>query len=129
MSPRIVVCDDEIHITRAIQLKLSKAGYDVEIACDGLAGWEAVQRLRPALVISDFQMPRLDGLSLCRKLRAAAETVDLPFVLLTAKGFELDEAALKAELRLAELVCKPFSPRELLQLVERTLSASVGAAV
>lgn len=129
MQKRIVVCDDEIHIARAIEWKLSKAGYTVETASDGQAGWEAVRRRAPHLVISDYQMPRLDGLSLCRKLRSDPATHDLPFVLLTAKGFELDEAALRAELNLVDLVVKPFSPRELLQIVERALTAGVETAV
>jgi CheY-like chemotaxis protein len=61
MSTRLVVCDDEVHITRTISMKLSKAGFDVETACDGQAALEAIQRELPALVITDCQMPRMGG--------------------------------------------------------------------
>lgn len=123
MSTRLVVCDDEVHITRTVSMKLSKAGYDVETASDGQAALEAIQRELPALVIIDCQMPRMGGIELCRRLREQPETANLPIILLTAKGFELDEAELKSELGLSHLICKPFSPRELLKTVQKTLAA------
>ena len=121
MGFRIVICDDEAHITRAIQLKLTKAGFDVEPHPDGQAAWEAVQRECPRLVITDYQMPRMDGLSLCRQLRADEQTRTLPIILLTAKGFELEEQQLKEELGLSAMIPKPFSPRELLKTVQHVL--------
>ena len=121
MSTRIVVCDDEAHITRAISMKLTKGGFAVETAADGQAAWEAIQRETPAMLITDYQMPRMDGLSLCRQVRAETTTSHLPIILLTAKGFELDEDQLKAELGLSEIATKPFSPRELLKSVQNTL--------
>jgi two-component system alkaline phosphatase synthesis response regulator PhoP len=129
MSTRLVVCDDEAHITRAISMKLSKAGYDVETAPDGQAAWEAIQRECPAMVITDCQMPRMGGLELCRRLREQPETANLPVILLTAKGFELNEAELKSELRLSHLMCKPFSPRELLKTVQETLAITEDATM
>ena len=70
MSTRIVVCDDESHIRRAISMKLTKGGFAVEAAPDGQAAWEAVCRETPAMVVTDYQMPRMDGLTLCRQLRS-----------------------------------------------------------
>lgn len=128
MAARIVICDDEAHITRAIQMKLSKAGFDVEACPDGQVAWEAIRRETPELLITDYQMPRLDGLSLCRKLRDEPQTATLPIILLTAKGYELDDEGTKHELQLVDIVVKPFSPRELLQLVEQTLSTAPAAA-
>ena len=127
MSTRIVICDDEIHITRAVQIKLSRAGFDVEACADGQAAWEAIRRETPALLITDYQMPRMDGLSLCRKLRSEPETCALPIILLTAKGYELDGQETKAEFGVVDVVVKPFSPRELLQLVVKTLAAEPAA--
>lgn len=121
MSTRIVVCDDEAHITRAISMKLTKGGFAVETAPDGQAAWEAVCRSAPAMVITDYQMPRMDGLTLCRQLRSEPATSGLPIILLTAKGFELQDDELKAELGLSEIMTKPFSPRELLKSVRSTL--------
>jgi two-component system, OmpR family, alkaline phosphatase synthesis response regulator PhoP len=111
MTTRIIVADDEAHITRAVTMKLSKVGFDVEAVHDGQAALDAAQRETPAMVITDFQMPRMDGLSLCRNLRDCPETQEIPIILLTAKGFELDEQTLAEELRITRLVVKPFSPR------------------
>ncbi len=127
MSSRIVVADDESHITRAINMKLSKAGFDIETASDGQVAWEAIEREMPALLITDYQMPRLDGLELCRRVRADEATKDLPIVLLTAKGFELDEGEMKAEYGITKIVVKPFSPRELLKIVHETLGVTEAA--
>ena len=124
MSHRIVVCDDEAHITRAISMKLTKAGFDVETAPDGQAGWEAVQREQPDMVITDYQMPRLDGIELSRRLQQDPATRSLPIILLTAKGFELDEEQLQAEAPSIRLFVKPFSPRELLDCVRELLERS-----
>ncbi len=124
MSSRIVVADDESHITRAINMKLSKAGFDIETASDGQVAWEAIEREIPAMLITDYQMPRLDGLGLCRRVRADEATKDLPILLLTAKGFELDEEKMSAEYGITKIVVKPFSPRELLKIVHETLSVT-----
>ncbi len=124
MSSRIVVADDESHITRAINMKLSKAGFDIETASDGQVAWEAIEREIPAMLITDYQMPRLDGLELCRRVRADEATKDLPILLLTAKGFELDEEKMRAEYGIRKIVVKPFSPRELLKIVHETLSVT-----
>jgi two-component system alkaline phosphatase synthesis response regulator PhoP len=120
-APRILLCDDEIHITRAAHMKLSRAGFDVEMASDGQAGWEAIQRQMPSLLVTDFQMPRLDGLELCRRLREYPPTRELPVILLTAKGYEYDWDQISRELSLTKVIAKPFSPRELLQTVQETL--------
>jgi DNA-binding response OmpR family regulator len=124
MSHRIVVCDDEVHITRAISMKLSKAGFEVEAVPDGQAAWETICRETPALLITDYQMPRMNGLELVRRVRETAATRDLPVFLLTAKGYELDENQMKQELGVAEMIFKPFSPRELLRCVEQQLGVT-----
>ena len=118
MSRRILVCDDEPHITRTISLRLRKAGFAVETAEHGLSAWEAIEREAPDLLISDCQMPLMDGLELCRRIRADYRTADLPIILLTAKGYELPIKALQRELQISAIVNKPFSPRGLLQLVQ-----------
>jgi two-component system alkaline phosphatase synthesis response regulator PhoP len=118
---RILLCDDEFHITRAAEMKLSKAGFIVETATDGQFGWERIQQQMPHLLITDFQMPRLDGLQLCRRLRDHETTHKLSVILLTAKGYEYDWDEISRELSLTKVIAKPFSPRELLQTVQETL--------
>jgi two-component system, OmpR family, alkaline phosphatase synthesis response regulator PhoP len=121
MTKRILLCDDEIHILRAAEFKLKKAGYDVRIASDGQEGWEAIQQQKPDILITDCQMPRLDGLGLVKKVRENSETATLPIFMLTAKGFELSHDDLAAKWDVMAVIAKPFSPRELLQRVDGVL--------
>ncbi len=118
MAPRILVCDDEPHITRTVSYRLRKAGFVVETADNGRTAWEALERAAPALLISDCQMPVMDGLDLCRRVRSDFRFADLPIVLLTAKGYELSAPMLQRELQIAAVVNKPFSPRNLLRLAQ-----------
>ncbi|MFG0333619.1 MAG: PleD family two-component system response regulator [Maioricimonas sp. JB049] len=124
MPARILVCDDEPHITRIIEYRLRRAGYEIEAASDGLAGWEALQQNPPSLLITDCQMPRMNGLELCRTIRSDDRFEKLPIILLTAKGYELSSQMLHQELHVAAVMSKPFSPRELTRLVR--LFASQG---
>lgn len=121
MSHRIVVCDDELHVTRSVGMKLTKAGFAVETAQDGVDALEAIRRELPALVITDCQMPRKGGIELCHDLRSDPLTNSLPIIMLTAKGYEFDHTEMKRELGLSEIMLKPFSPRELLQTVQHIL--------
>ncbi len=122
MLTRVLLCDDEIHILRAAEFKFRRAGYDVRIAGDGQAAWEAIQQQKPDVVITDYQMPRLDGFGLVQRIRANPDTQNLPVLMLTAKGFELSQEELARRWNVAAVVAKPFSPRDLLQRVEKILS-------
>ncbi len=118
-KPRIVACDDHAHITCTLDMTLRRSGFDVETYPNAELALEAIHREMPALVITDCQMPGgMSGLDLCRTLRRDARYDDLPIVMLTSKGFELSEEILKRDLRIAALIGKPFSPRELTRLVE-----------
>ncbi|MFO1096491.1 MAG: response regulator [Planctomycetaceae bacterium] len=118
MPSRILVCDDEPHITCTLALRLRKAGFEVEIAENGQVAWELMERSVPDLLISDCQMPVMDGLTLCRRVRNDYRFVQLPIVLLTAKAYELPTKVLQRELDISAVVSKPFSPRDMLQLVQ-----------
>ena len=109
MRPRVLVCDDEPHI---------KSGFDVETVDNATAAWDALEREVPDLLISDCQMPGADGLALCRRIRDDFRFSDLPIVLLTAKSYELPTKVLQRDLQISAIVDKPFSPRNLLQLVQ-----------
>jgi CheY-like chemotaxis protein len=125
MSHSILLCDDEIHILRAAEFKLRRAGFDVRTAGNGEDGWQAICDRRPDVLVTDCQMPRLDGLGLVARLRAHPPTRDLPVLMLTAKGFELSHDDLAARLNILRVIAKPFSPRELLQTIEQVLGAGV----
>lgn len=124
MSRRVLLCDDEIHILRAAEFKLRQAGFDVRLAHDGQAAWEAIQNEPPDMLVTDLQMPRMDGLELIRKVRAAEPFAQLPIIMLTAKGYELNKRELIEEAGLTGLLVKPFSPRELLRAVEQALACA-----
>ncbi|NNJ24054.1 response regulator [Alienimonas chondri] len=118
---RIVVCDDEPHITLAVSLKLRRAGFEVETHEDGRSAWESIALNPPALIVTDCQMPRMSGLDLIRSVRAHAATAKTPAIMLTGKGFELSEAEMQVEMGPVLLFSKPFSPRTLLDSVERLM--------
>lgn len=122
--PRLLLCDDDVHILRAAEFKFQRAGYEVSCASDGLEAWESIQACRPDLVVTDCQMPRMDGLGLAARIRETPETADLPIVMLTAKGFELERDGAPQRLKINLILAKPFSPRELIRQVEELLAAT-----
>lgn len=121
MTKRILLCDDEIHILRAAEFKLKRAGYDVRTAGDGQEAWEAICRQKPDVLVTDYQMPRLDGFELVQRVRENPDTEDLPVLMLTAKGYELSQEELAEKWNVVAVIAKPFSPRELLRKVEGIL--------
>jgi two-component system, OmpR family, alkaline phosphatase synthesis response regulator PhoP len=121
MTYRVLLCDDEIPILRAAEFKIKKAGHEVRIASDGEEAWELIRERMPDILVTDCQMPRLDGLGLLRRLREHDETRRLPVLMLTAKGFELSAAELAERYNVLELIAKPFSPRYLLDTITRVL--------
>ena len=123
MNKRVLLCDDEIHIIRAAEFKIRRAGYDVECASDGQEAWECIQRQMPDILITDLQMPRLDGFGLCRRIREHEHTRHLPIFMLTAKGYEMPRDEVTEQLGVLRVVAKPFSPRELLQLIEQAFES------
>ena len=125
--PHILLCDDELHILKAAEFKLSRAGFEVQCAGNGQEGWDAIQRRKPDLLVTDLQMPYMNGFQLVQKIRENAATCDLPVIMLTGKGYEMSKDEVTAHFGIMRVMNKPFSPRELLQTVEEILGA-VGSA-
>ncbi len=123
MTKQVLLCDDEIHILRAAELKISRAGYQVRIAHDGQQAWEMIQQELPDVLVTDVQMPRMDGFELSRRIRADEATKELPILMLTAKGFELEQQELMEKWGISEILAKPFSPRELVRLIDQIVEA------
>ncbi len=122
MSARIIVCDDEPHIVRAISLKFARAGFEVQAASSAEDCWELLLRHPPALLITDYTMPGQNGAQLVRRIRDNETLADLPVILLTARGFELVEQTGELNgLNLSAMITKPFSPRELVVKVYEIL--------
>jgi CheY-like chemotaxis protein len=118
MAHKVVLCDDEAHILRAAEIKLSRSGFEVRCATDGLAAWELLREWPPDVLVTDLQMPGLDGLELTRRLRADAALAGLPILMLTAKGFESSYRDAAAQLGILAVLPKPFSSQELIRAVQ-----------
>ena len=113
----ILVVDDESQITRVLRTSLSSHGYDIRVANDGETALEIMKDWSPDLVISDLAMPNMDGLELCRRLRAKTQ---IPIIVLSVKG----EERIKVEALDAgadDYVTKPFGVHELLARVRAAL--------
>jgi DNA-binding response OmpR family regulator len=116
---RILVVEDARDIAKLLDMHLQDEGYEVEVAFDGLQGWEKLQEVRYDLVILDLMLPGVDGLELCRRLRAqqGADGAYTPVLMLTSKGTELDRV-LGLELGADDYLTKPFFIRELVARVK-----------
>ena len=118
----ILVVDDETHIVHVVSLKLRNAGYEVRTAGDGEEALEIASQDPPMLIITDLQMPYMSGLELCTKLKEQEHTSEIPAFLLTARGYALEQSDL-AKTNIREMINKPFSPRQILELVGGLLAA------
>ena len=125
MAFRILVVDDEAHIVHVLSVKLRNAGLEVSTAVDGEEAFEMACQDLPDLIITDFQMPYMTGLELCRALAGNAPTAHIPVLILTARGYALDDEDLKIG-NIKGVLSKPFSPRSVLQLVEDLLATEAG---
>lgn len=115
--PLVLVVDDSITVRRVTQRLLQREGYRVALASDGLQALERLQQERPALVLSDIEMPRMDGFDLARNIRGDALLRDLPIVMITSRiARKHREHAM--ELGVNHYLGKPYSDEELLGLVE-----------
>ena len=120
----ILLADDEVHILRVLELKLSSAGFNCIKTSDGISAWKEILRSKPALVISDYQMPGMSGLDLAQKMFENIELRGIPVILLTARGFSLTPDDL-THTNILYRLSKPFSPREILTLVQEVLEIKI----
>lgn len=121
---KILVVDDDPRLRSLVGLALERAGYQVVTAGDGQAALMQALRELPDLIVLDQGLPELDGLEVCRRIRARS---DVPILFLTARDDELDRI-IGLELGADDYVTKPFSPRELVARIKAILKRSRGAA-
>jgi two-component system OmpR family response regulator len=127
MAHRILVVDDDPHIRDLLSFALAKAGMKVEQASDGEEALAAIDAAPPDLVVLDINLPRLNGLDVCRKLRAASgERARLPILFLSSRDDEIDRIV-GIEIGGDDYVVKPFSPREVVARVGAILKRSMAA--
>ena len=116
----IVVVEDEVDIREVLIYNLEREGYQVFGAADGIRGLQLIQEKTPDLVLLDLMLPNLDGLQICKQLKADSETRSIPIVMVSARSEESD-IVLGLELGADDYITKPFSPRELLARVRAVL--------
>ena len=118
MARKILVVDDERHIVRLVEVNLTRAGYDVVVAYDGIEALEVVGKETPDMIVLDVMMPRMDGFEVLKKLQADESTQNIPVIMLTAKAQDADIFKGWSS-GVSSYLTKPFNPRELLTFVER----------
>ena len=126
--PLVLVVDDSITVRRVTQRLLQREGYRVSLAADGLQALERLQQERPSVVLSDIEMPRMDGFDLARNIRADAALAELPIIMITSRIAEKHRDYART-LGVNHYLGKPYSEEELLRLVrayttEPTLAAA-----
>ena len=117
---KVLVVDDEVHIVHVVAIKLRNNGYEVITAANGIEAFELVRSEKPDIIVTDFQMPGMTGLQLVEKIRQNETAKDIPVILLTARSFAVEDEQ-KQNLQISECLSKPFSPKELLRMIEDVL--------
>lgn len=116
----VLVVDDEKNIRELVRFNLESRGYKVIEAVDGKQALDIVEQELPLLIILDLMLPKIDGLEVCRTLKANPKTDKIPIIMLTALGDEIDKIV-GLELGADDYVTKPFSPRELIARIRAVL--------
>jgi two-component system phosphate regulon response regulator PhoB len=117
----ILLVEDDPDILHMVSYKLRGAGFDVVETVDGVAALRAARDRPPDLILLDVRMPRLDGLAVCRELRAGPRTTEVPIIILTARARPQDREQAYAA-GATDYIVKPFSPRALVDRVEEVLA-------
>jgi two-component system phosphate regulon response regulator PhoB len=116
----VLVVDDETDIRSLVALHLEREGFTCRTAANGADALKEARHRLPDLVILDLMLPGLDGLEVCRRLRADATTSAVPIIMLTAKTEEIDRVV-GLEIGADDYVVKPFSPKELMARIRAVL--------
>jgi len=121
MAARVLVVDDDPVIQNLLRVNFEMEGYDVIVANDGVEGLERARNDAPDILVLDVMMPRMDGLTVARHLKADPETAGIPILLLSAKAQESDVRA-GDESGADDYLTKPFDPVNLLDRVAALLA-------
>jgi DNA-binding response OmpR family regulator len=121
MTPQLLMIEDDGRLAQMVAEYLGQSGFDVVHAADGEKGLEQLQMMLPELIILDLMMPGIDGLEVCRRIRALpSEAARVPVIMLTAKGDPMDRI-IGLEIGADDYLPKPFEPRELLARIRAVL--------
>lgn len=123
MAQTVLIIDDDINVLRLLRLALKREGFETETARDGREGIERIKQRRPALIILDLVMPKMDGMELARLLKGHPAVKDIPIIMLTAKGtYENMRAAY--DLGTDLFITKPVKVPDVLNAVRQVLGGA-----
>ncbi len=117
---KILVIEDDSDIAELVEYNLRQEKYSVEVSRNGAEGFAKAKRLGPDLIVLDLMLPDMDGLEICRNLKSDSKTKNIPVLIVTAKGEEVDRVV-GFEVGADDYLTKPFSPRELVLRVRAIL--------
>ncbi|MCA9106210.1 MAG: response regulator [Planctomycetales bacterium] len=122
---KVLIAEDNAALGNVLKFNLERANFAVTLVNNGLAALEALAKERFDLLITDQQMPHVEGSEICRRLRLMEGYSQTPIILVTAKGLELNQESLRQELGIAAVFAKPFSPSAIVQKAEACLNEYV----
>ncbi len=118
---KILVVDDEVYIVHILDFSLGMEGYEVVTALNGEEALAKAAEHKPDLVVLDIMMPKMDGYETCRRLKGDDATRNIPVILLSAKGRNVDQK-MGFEVGADDYITKPFSPRKLVERINVILN-------
>ena len=121
---KIVYIEDEQEMIDLVRLILARKGYEVIGASGGREGLDLARRLLPDVVLLDLMMPDMDGWEVYQQMKADAATRQIPVIVVTAKAQNIDKVLGLHIAKVEDYISKPFSPKELLDSLERVLAGS-----
>ncbi len=120
----VLIVEDNRAMTQVLRFNFERAGFATAVAYDGLEAIRQLEERHFDLVITDLQMPAMDGGELCRHVRDVMQLTDLPLVLCSAKGMEIDAAHLVVTYGLSQVFFKPLSPQAVVSFVRKLLDTN-----
>lgn len=121
---KIVYIEDEVEMIELVRMILLPKRYEVIGAIGGEEGVKKVQEVQPIAVLLDLMMPDMDGWEVYHRLKAGERTKHIPVIVITAKAQNIDKVLGLHIAKVDDYICKPFSPQELIESLERVLAPS-----
>ena len=120
----VLIVEDNRAMAQVLRFNFERAGFATEIAFDGLQAIRHLEERSFDLIITDLQMPAMDGTELCRHVREVMQLTELPIILSSAKGMEIDAAHLVVEFGVSHVFYKPISPQAIVAFARRLLDTN-----
>ena len=121
-QPIVLLVDDEAHVSAVLGRRFTSSGFEVVVVGDGREAIEKAQEVRPALVVTDYQMPHMDGLETAEQLAQLELTSRTPIIMLTGRDHLVDESR-RAKTNIAQVFQKPFSVREIVDVARELIES------